>query len=80
MKCSGSLFQLDMQMADLLMKNTMESAGVKEQYFNHLGFRSSVANHHSSFVLDSYRSISHHNDVNCQQDDPFSWLEQHTDL
>ena len=74
MHCSGPDFDVDMQMADLFMKNAMESAGIEEQYFNHLGFHSSVANHHSNFVLDSYRSISHFNDVNCQTDDPFSWL------
>ena len=81
MQCSGPDFELDLQMGTLLNENAMKSAGVQEQYFNHLGFRSSLAenpsyNDHTNFVLDSYRSIAHHNDVNCKQDDPFSWLEQ----
>ena len=84
MHCSGPDFELDVQMADLFMKNAMESAGVEEQYFNHLGFRSSLAEEpsykdHFKFVLDSYHSISHHNDVNCKKDDAFSWMEQYTD-
>ena len=80
-QCSGPTFELDLQMADFLKNNAMQSASVQEQYFNHIGFRSSLAENpsykeHSNFVLDSYRSITHHNDVNCKQDDPFSWLEQ----
>ena len=77
MKCSGPNFELDLQMGDLLKENGMESANVLEQYFNHLGFRSSLlenglSEHDSNFLQDSYRSFSNQNDVSCKQDDPFS--------
>ena len=82
MECSGFNYEKDLQMGDLLKKNGMQSAWVQEQYFNHLGFRSSMienptyedpsAHFRSNFILDSYRSISHQNDVSCKQDDPFS--------
>ena len=76
MKCSGPDFVLDLQMGDLLNENGMESANVLEQYFNHLGFRSSLLENglslKSNFVLDSYHSFSNQNDVSCKQDDPFS--------
>ena len=76
-QCSGPSFELDLQMADMLKENAMQSARVQEQYFYHIGFRSSLAENpsykeHSDFILDSYHSIAHHNDVNCKQDDPFS--------
>ena len=77
MKCSGHDFILDLQMGDLLKENGMQSAWVQEQYFNHLGLRSSLlendlSEHYSNFILDSYRSFFHQNDVSCKQDDPFS--------
>ena len=76
-RCSGPSFELDLQMADFLKKNAMQSACVQEQYFYHIGFRSSLAENpsykeHSDFIRDSYYSIAHHTDVNCKQDDPFS--------
>ena len=80
MECSGFNFELDLQMGDLLKKKGIQSAWVQEQYFNHLGFRTSLLENpsykdHSNFVLDSYSSIYKHNDVSCKQDDPFSRVE-----
>ena len=77
MQCSGNKFEWDLQMGKFLHENGMQSAWVQEQYFNHLGFRSSLLENpsykdHSNFVLDSYSSIYKHNDVSYKQDDPFS--------
>ena len=86
MHCSGNKFEWDLQMGKFLHENGMQSAWVQEQYFNHLGFRSSLienptyenpsAHYRSNFILDSYRSISYKDDVSCKQDDPFSRVEQ----
>lgn len=61
MKCSGERFELDLQMSDLLRSNGMESAWIQDQYFNHMGFQSSLDEKSATItyasVLDSYGMV-----------------------
>ena len=63
MKCSGANFELDLQMSALLKENGLKSAWIQDQFFNHLGFRSSLHKQKDKFkksvLLDSFHLYRH---------------------